>query len=53
MEIILDRSNLLRQIQQQYDELSELTATLDLMKLRTFPTLDAPPHIHHVQKSEK
>lgn len=53
MAMILERSKLVRQIQQHHNELSELTATLDLMKLRTFPTLDAPSQIHFVHETQQ
>lgn len=42
MSMILKRSQLVRQIQAQHAELAELTATLELQQLRTYPTLNAP-----------
>lgn len=42
MAMILRRSRLVKQIQDQHAELMELTATLELQQLRTYPTLNVP-----------
>lgn len=42
MTMILKRSRLVKQIQEQHAELMELTATLELQQLRTYPTLNVP-----------
>lgn len=42
MAMILKRSRLVKQIQEQHAELMELTTTLELQHLRTYPTLNAP-----------
>lgn len=42
MSLILKRSQLIRQIQEQHAELLELSATLELQQLRTYPTLNIP-----------
>ncbi|XP_031619938.1 cilia- and flagella-associated protein 43 [Contarinia nasturtii] len=42
MSIILKRSKLVRKIQEQHAELLELSATLELQQLRTYPTLNVP-----------
>ncbi|XP_055325488.1 cilia- and flagella-associated protein 43 [Sitodiplosis mosellana] len=42
MLLILKRSQLIRKIQEQHAELLELSATLELQKLRTYPTLNVP-----------
>lgn len=48
MSIILKRSQLVRIIQQQHTELLELSATLELQQLRTYPTLNAPSNLHDI-----
>lgn len=42
MAMILRRSRLVKQIQEQHAELMELTATMELQQLRTYPTLNVP-----------
>lgn len=42
MAMILKRSRLVKQIQEQHAELMELTTTFELQQLRTYPTLNAP-----------
>lgn len=42
MAMILRRSRLVKQIQDQHAELMELTTTLELQQLRTYPTLNVP-----------
>lgn len=48
MTMVLKRSRLVKQIQEQHAELMELTATFELQQLRTYPTLNAP--IYHNQQ---
>lgn len=42
MSMIVKRSQLVRKIQEQHAELVELSATLELQQLRTYPTLNVP-----------
>lgn len=42
MAMVVKRSQLVRQIQEQHAELVELSATLELQQLRTYPTLNVP-----------
>lgn len=46
MSMILKRSQLVRKIQDQHATLVELTATLELQQLRTYPTLNVPIYQH-------
>lgn len=46
MTMVLKRSRLVKQIQEQHAELMELTATLELQQLRTYPTLNNAPIYH-------
>ena len=40
MTILVERSQLVRLVQQQHSQILELSTILELQKLRTFPTLN-------------
>lgn len=42
MEFMIERSRLIRKIQEQHSFILELSTMAELQKLRTFPTLTAP-----------
>lgn len=44
MQIILERSKVVRIIQQQHSQILELTTLLELQRLKTYPTLSAHAH---------
>jgi hypothetical protein len=45
MKMIVERARLVRIVQQQHAQILELTTMLELQRLRTYPTLTAPPII--------
>lgn len=45
MEFMVERSRLIRKIQEQHSYILELSTMTELQKLRTFPTLTAPSNL--------
>lgn len=43
LAILVERSRLTRKVQQQHAKILELTTMLELLKLRTYPTLNVAP----------
>ncbi|XP_058814019.1 cilia- and flagella-associated protein 43 isoform X2 [Topomyia yanbarensis] len=48
MSAIIDRARLVRLVQAQHSQILELGTMLELQRLKTYPTLTAPPTLIHV-----
>lgn len=45
MNTVVERARLVRKVQQQHAQILELSAMLELQRLRTFPTLNIQPNL--------